>query len=311
MSIIDDSKIRKVDPHSPDINIDQWLHLMPEPSDRADLEYSLLKKNIEKWGQKEPVEVYRGGVIDGRRRMMVQRDIGQRVLVTFLPDETFANDLEVEAYILHVQLDRRNVRDTAWKKMLAKVYEADRGGISRSEFVRQQAARRRVPKQVVERALTQGQDIARVAPDVVRKVEETCADPQRVISSLARIPQPEQRRVMQENDTQRAVLAKADDVARQQATQKAEAKRRESLVSSGLESSAASRAAPTCVPVRPAPLTPRQALIGQIRESLSRSVQLLGLFVAHESQPAAIQESLQLVKSALDKFAKATSEDTT
>lgn len=181
-------KLRRVDPDA--LNILKWQRFMPPTSSRSSEEFRNLRDLIsnDPAGQKDPVEVYRGGVVDGVQRTLVCKELNRKVLVRFLPRDRFQSDDEVAAYILRTQVGRRNLSTTGWKVSLSRLARFERTqGKTAAQFIREQAKENGVHPKVIQKAVRTGNAIEKLADGVADAVTLLCTkDPDATLNRMAK-----------------------------------------------------------------------------------------------------------------------------
>lgn len=187
----------EVDPDT--LDIEMWSKYMPSnhPTYGNDA-YRQLEKSLAQ-GQEQPVHVWRGGVWDGRTRVMALRNLGKKCRVIFDPDNRFADEFDLQQAIIAVQLRRRNVSDRHHGELWRRLFALEQGrnpAITKQAFVAKAAEEAKQSPKAVAKAMKAAENAERVAPEVVEVVDKTCTEPDAVIEKLAVLPVEEQKQVI-------------------------------------------------------------------------------------------------------------------
>jgi N6-adenosine-specific RNA methylase IME4/ParB-like chromosome segregation protein Spo0J len=182
----------------------------------SEAEFQALKADIDQYGQREPVWLYEGKVIDGRHRVRACDELGKQVRM-----EVY-DGFDAVAFVVSLNLHRRHLSDAQRQVVAGRIANLDHGGDRKSptgDLISQQKAADllNVSKRGVERA-------AKVVHDGAQELVEAVESGKISVSAAATIAQAPK-------EQQREIVARGEkeilEAAKQIRLDKAEVRRAE------------------------------------------------------------------------------------
>ena len=183
----------------------------------GDAEFQALKADIEQYGQREPIWLYEGKVIDGRHRLRACEELG------LTPRTEVYDGFDATAFVVSLNLHRRHLDESQRQLVAAKLTTVEHGGDRQGANVRLEITHAKAAEllNVSERGVDSAKRVIKQgAPELVKAVEAGKVSVS-AAATIAEAPKEQQREIVAKGE--REIL----EAAKQIRAERAETRRAE------------------------------------------------------------------------------------